>query len=255
MKIKTNSILLTLLILFTPVLCEANDRTVVVSARSTTGKHVGFSVKTGEKYEIKAEGRWCWGGGDDCSGPDGTYGRPDRNEHPVTLTGANLGELIARINDSYYRIDRSKSFDIEKNGDLYLLMNDRLPTIFYSDNSGELIVAVSKVGARENIDNIVKEAEGQNWHIYIASICGLVFLIFILYVAVFIREPLPAFNQYLIRVILGVAAAGVGASIPGFLDLTLPLWQKGLIHAGGGLGLFVIIYMVNPPEIAHRHEE
>ena len=51
------------------------------------------------------------------------------------------------------------------------------------------------------------------------------------------------------RVVLALASAAFGATIPGFLKIQVPLWAKGLISAGGALGLFVLIYNVNPPAL------
>lgn len=93
-----------------------------------------------------------------------------------------------------------------------------------------------------------------SWPFYLAVCSGLIFLILILLIAVILRDPLPEFNQFLIRVVLSVAAAGFGAAIPGFLELDLPLWQKGMLHAGGALSLFAIIYLINPPGIKNSND-
>lgn len=44
------------------------------------------------------------------------------------------------------------------------------------------------------------------------------------------------------RIIIALAAAGIGAVIPGILDVEM----KGLLRAGGAMALFVIVYFFSP---------
>jgi len=80
---------------------------------------------------------------------------------------------------------------------------------------------------------------------------ALAFLICLLVIAVFIPEPKP-FQIFVFRVVLALAAAGFGATIPGFLKVELPLWKKGLISATRAIALFVVVYKVNPQELIHQ---
>jgi hypothetical protein len=78
---------------------------------------------------------------------------------------------------------------------------------------------------------------------------GFVFVAMIGAVAVWItardRQP-PQAAMFFFRVIVALAAAGVGAVLPGMLDVSMA--AGGLtIRAACGFGLFVIIYLVNPP--------
>ena len=86
------------------------------------------------------------------------------------------------------------------------------------------------------------------WVFVVSVGSGLTFLILLLAIAVWISHP-TSFQIFIFRVVLGLAAAAFGATIPGFLRIDLPLWGKGLISATGALALFVLVYMVNPPAL------
>jgi hypothetical protein len=53
------------------------------------------------------------------------------------------------------------------------------------------------------------------------------------------------------RVVLSLAAAGIGASIPGSLSVHLNV-PAGSIEAGGACAVFVICLLVNPPELLSK---
>ncbi len=86
------------------------------------------------------------------------------------------------------------------------------------------------------------------WVLKLSVASGLTFIVLLLVIAVFIPKP-SVFQIFVFRVVLALAAAAFGATIPGFLKIDVPLWGKGLISAGGALGLFVLIYQVNPPAL------
>ena len=67
----------------------------------------------------------------------------------------------------------------------------------------------------------------------------------LLAIAIFDRNP-PPFTRFIYRVVLSLAAGGIGAVIPGLIDVHI----NPIVRAGGGLALFVLVYMVNPPEMA-----
>ena len=77
---------------------------------------------------------------------------------------------------------------------------------------------------------------------------GIALLVLVILLTLFVPSPTP-FQIFVFRVILATAAAAFGSTIPGFLNLELPLWGTGVLRAGGALTLFVIIYMLNPPEL------
>ena len=68
-----------------------------------------------------------------------------------------------------------------------------------------------------------------------------VFLLLLVIVSVFIPKP-SLFQYNIFQTSLSLAAAGVGALIPGFLIVK----YLNLVRAGGGLALFVLIYFINP---------
>jgi MFS family permease len=81
------------------------------------------------------------------------------------------------------------------------------------------------------------------------AISAAVFIGGLFVLAIVIPNPTP-FQYWVFRVILALAGAGIGAALPGFITVKLPLLAKGLLHAGGALAMFAIIYLVNPPRLA-----
>lgn len=54
--------------------------------------------------------------------------------------------------------------------------------------------------------------------------------------------PCPSSAQFFVfRLILALGAAGIGSILPGFLHI-----ESGAAKAGGALGLFVLVYLLNP---------
>jgi len=92
-----------------------------------------------------------------------------------------------------------------------------------------------------------------SWFPKVSVASALFFLALIMVIAIFIKNPTP-FQMFVFRVVLSLAAAGFGATIPGFLKIELPLWGKGLISATGAIALFVLVYQVNPPELIQPPE-
>jgi hypothetical protein len=50
----------------------------------------------------------------------------------------------------------------------------------------------------------------------------------------------------MLRIVLALAGGGVGAVIPGFLDLRMKAGTKWAVHAGGGLAVFIVLYFWSP---------
>lgn len=70
---------------------------------------------------------------------------------------------------------------------------------------------------------------------------GVVFVVVLLVLAIAVPNP-NAFQYTVFRIVLALAAAGVAAMIPGFLQVTVSNW----IRAGGALAIFVIVYFYAP---------
>ncbi|HEX3152656.1 MAG TPA: hypothetical protein VHR66_31580 [Gemmataceae bacterium] len=81
--------------------------------------------------------------------------------------------------------------------------------------------------------------------IIIAASFGVAFVIGSIVLAIFFPRP-TGFQQQVFRIVLSLAAAGVAAMFPGFIDLDLHASKVALIRAGGALAVFVIVYFFNP---------
>jgi len=75
----------------------------------------------------------------------------------------------------------------------------------------------------------------------LAYIFGVVFTIVLLAIAFATPNP-TAFQYTVFRIVLALAAAGMAAMIPGFLQATISTW----LQAGGALAIFVIVYFYSP---------
>jgi hypothetical protein len=76
-----------------------------------------------------------------------------------------------------------------------------------------------------------------------AYLFGAVFCTVLLVVAVLIPDPTPT-SMFIFRVVLSIAAGGIGAVIPGLLQVDIPY-----VRAGGALALTVVVYFFNPPHL------
>jgi hypothetical protein len=93
------------------------------------------------------------------------------------------------------------------------------------------------------------------WEIVFISAFGVLFISALLVLA--IKFPHPTDFQLLVfRTLLALSAAGIAATIPGFLSLSMD--ATGLaIRAGGALAVFLLVYRLNPavtvvPEGGHQ---
>lgn len=85
----------------------------------------------------------------------------------------------------------------------------------------------------------------------LSFVFGAVFITALLAIAVtiMVRErPVPKEAMFIFRVVLALAAGGVGAILPGLIDLQVGASGKVLIQAGGALALTVLVYLFNPPD-------
>ena len=82
-----------------------------------------------------------------------------------------------------------------------------------------------------------------NWKKLLAFSAGVVFVAVMLAIALVVPNPTPT-QWFVFRVVLALAAAGIGAVIPGLIDVHV----STVIRAGGAMALFVIVYYLNPPQ-------
>ncbi len=73
---------------------------------------------------------------------------------------------------------------------------------------------------------------------------GVVFVITLLALAIAVPNPTP-FQYNVFRIVLALAAAGVAATIPGFIQVTVHIW----LRAGGALAVFAIVFFYNPASL------
>lgn len=78
----------------------------------------------------------------------------------------------------------------------------------------------------------------------LAFVFGAVFLTAILAIALFVPSPTD-FQYNIFRTILALAGAGIGAVIPGFMEVRLQKW----LRAGGALAVFAVLYFFSPASL------
>ncbi|MGB5156017.1 carboxypeptidase-like regulatory domain-containing protein [Desulfobacterium sp. N47] len=100
---------------------------------------------------------------------------------------------------------------------------------------------------RENKE-IYSHSKIPGWATTVSVVSGLSFLVILLIIAIFIPHPTD-FQTFIFRIIIALAAAAFGATIPGFLKVDLPVGKKGLVAASGAIALFVLICFMNPPKL------
>jgi len=74
---------------------------------------------------------------------------------------------------------------------------------------------------------------------------GVIFVAALLVFALFV--PNPTIQQFeIVRIVLALAAGGVAAIIPGFLNLQVGAGANLTLRAGGALAVFAIVYFYSP---------
>ena len=79
---------------------------------------------------------------------------------------------------------------------------------------------------------------------------GVVFITAMLVLAVAFPKP-TVFQFQVFRVVLGLAAAGVVATLPGSIEVTASKWLK----AGGALAVFTIVLYLSPAKLVAEEPE
>jgi hypothetical protein len=78
----------------------------------------------------------------------------------------------------------------------------------------------------------------------LSFIFGVGFMIVMLVIA-FVKPDPSQFQYSVFRTVLALAGAGIGAVIPGFLQVSVKSW----IRAGGAIAIFILVYFWNPAQL------
>ncbi len=79
----------------------------------------------------------------------------------------------------------------------------------------------------------------------LAFVFGCVALAAVLWLA-FRAETLSEQQFEILRIVLALAGGGVGAVIPGFLNVSVKASTKLALRAGGALAVFIVLYFWSP---------
>lgn len=90
------------------------------------------------------------------------------------------------------------------------------------------------------------------WEKIAAFAFGVIFVAVLLGVAFAAPNPTD-FQLFVFRIVLALAAAGVAAVIPGFLHIESKTALYA-VRAGGALGVFLLVFLVNPPALLHKEK-
>jgi hypothetical protein len=96
------------------------------------------------------------------------------------------------------------------------------------------------------IDQKTKHA---NFERYSVFIFGVVFLSVMIILSIWIPEPTKS-QFFTLKLAMALAAAGIGALLPGLLELKIPLIPTSFIKASGAIGLFIIVWYTDPAKLA-----
>lgn len=84
----------------------------------------------------------------------------------------------------------------------------------------------------------------ENWQQLAAVGCGVLFASVMLIIAIAVPNPTTT-QWFIFRVVLALAAAGIGAVLPGLIVVNV----SKFVRAGGAIALFVLVYLSNPPQL------
>jgi hypothetical protein len=95
--------------------------------------------------------------------------------------------------------------------------------------------------------------ESLSTQVIVAFTFGIVFVVALMLVAFAFPNP-TSFQYTVFRIVLSLAAAGVAAMIPGFINIEVNRSAELIIRAGGALAVFVIVFFFNPANFALQIE-
>lgn len=106
----------------------------------------------------------------------------------------------------------------------------------------DLVLSVGyQVGKNTAEAKMNKAKQHERWAAYGF---GAAFALIMLLVALWVPNP-TAFQYFVFRALLAVAAAGVAAFIPGFLEVEI----SKIVRAGGAIAVFVLVYFFSPAQL------
>lgn len=88
----------------------------------------------------------------------------------------------------------------------------------------------------------------------LAFFFGLCFVAALLVLAIWFPNP-TAFQYTVFRITLALAAAGIAGVIPGMIRLKMQPGAMLMIHAGGALAVFVMVYLLAPAALPPEQEQ
>lgn len=91
--------------------------------------------------------------------------------------------------------------------------------------------------------------EQPNVNTYLAFGFGVFFLAVLAYAGLRDKTLDDPGQFFILRVLVAIAAAGIAATIPGFLEVSIGHRAAVAVRAGGAIAVFVIIFVVNPPAV------
>src|SRR3954470_3227053 len=89
--------------------------------------------------------------------------------------------------------------------------------------------------------------------IWLAFVFGCLALAAVLWLA-FRNDSLNDQQFEILRIVLALAGGGIGAVIPGILNLTLKAGTRLALRAGGALAVFVVLYFWSPAHWQPAHD-
>lgn len=83
--------------------------------------------------------------------------------------------------------------------------------------------------------------------------CAVIFLVALLIIAILFPE-VTAFQEFVFRTVLSLAAGAAAAFIPGFFDFKIGRGSMFALRAGGAIAVFAFVYYLNPPTLVSERK-
>ena len=163
----------------------------------------------------------------------------DRNEVPIpnaTVEAAESGKTFVRASTRHFR-----------NTPIRFVLPQEFETVDLTATVGRYqkkTTVPATVGNYTFVFEEITMPQPKKWEKIAAFAFGVAFVIVLLAIALFVPRPTD-FQFWVFRVVLSLAAAGIGAVLPGFITVDV----KPYVRAGGALALFVLVYWFNPPKL------